>query len=183
MPTLVGKPPPIPISRHKSGDVSVNSVITPATPLTPQVSHTRYPMRPRTNSNSGSNPRSPRGARSPRGILSPPQQTTKIRCVGYYDLEKTLGRGRFGKAKLATHVLTGEKVAIKIIRKSKLNNESLELVRQEIKAMKNLSHPNIIQLYEVVETENVIFIIMEYSSGGEVSFLKNPKKYLYFPNQ
>jgi maternal embryonic leucine zipper kinase len=40
--------------------------------------------------------------------------------AGYYDLQKTIGNGGFGKVKQATHLLTGEHVAIKIIDKAKL---------------------------------------------------------------
>jgi maternal embryonic leucine zipper kinase len=39
---------------------------------------------------------------------------------GYYELEKTIGCGGFAKVKLATHTLTGEKVAIKIMEKAHL---------------------------------------------------------------
>lgn len=39
---------------------------------------------------------------------------------GLYDLEKTIGSGGFAKVKLATHVATGEKVAIKIMEKTTL---------------------------------------------------------------
>ena len=40
--------------------------------------------------------------------------------AGYYELQKTIGNGGFGKVKQATHLLTGEHVAIKIIDKAKL---------------------------------------------------------------
>lgn len=94
---------------------------------------------------------------SPRGI----------QCVGNYDLGKTIGRGQFGKVKLARHVLTGEKVAVKIIRKRKLDPETMKLIRREIYIMKMLEHSHIIRLYEVLETQRVLFLIMEYASGGE----------------
>ena len=45
---------------------------------------------------------------SPQSLLSPRQ----IMCVGNYDLGRTIGKGQFGKVKVATHVLTGEKVRI-----------------------------------------------------------------------
>ena len=40
--------------------------------------------------------------------------------AGYYELQKTIGNGGFGKVKQAVHLLTGEHVAIKIIDKAKL---------------------------------------------------------------
>ena len=64
--------------------------------------------------------------------------------------------------------LTTAQVAVKIIRKRKLDESALKLIRREIYVMKMLEHPNIIRLYEVLETKRVLFLIMEYASGGEV---------------
>jgi MAP/microtubule affinity-regulating kinase len=104
-------------------------------------------------------------ALSPRSSLP---QHRRIQCIGHYDLDKTIGQGQFGKVKLATHVLTGERVAVKIILKSKLDEDTLKKVYREVRIMKLLNHPNIIRLYEVIETEKVLFLVMEYASGGEV---------------
>eukprot|EP01102_Stenamoeba_stenopodia_P007388 TRINITY_DN206_c0_g8_i1.p1 TRINITY_DN206_c0_g8~~TRINITY_DN206_c0_g8_i1.p1 ORF type:complete len:898 (-),score=181.60 TRINITY_DN206_c0_g8_i1:97-2790(-) len=92
----------------------------------------------------------------------------RIKVVGNYDLGRTIGKGQFGKVKIARHVLTGEKVAVKIIRKFMLDDNTMKLVRREINIMKLLKHPHIIRLYEVMETEKLLFLIMEYASGGEV---------------
>ena len=63
---------------------------------------------------------------------------------------ETLGEGTFGKVKMATHILTGEKVAIKILEKEKIVDVSdVERVSREIHILKLLRHKNIIQLYEV----------------------------------
>jgi len=68
----------------------------------------------------------------------------------YMRLGKTLGEGTFGKVKLATHILTGEKVAIKILEKDRIIDVSdVERVAREIYILKFIRHPNIIQLYEV----------------------------------
>jgi len=91
----------------------------------------------------------------------------KIRCVGNYDIGRTIGKGKFGTVKIATHVLTGDVVAVKIINKQKLDELGLKMLQHEIKTLKTLSHPNIIQLYEVMETDKVLFLIMEHASGGE----------------
>ncbi|XP_074056531.1 maternal embryonic leucine zipper kinase isoform X2 [Macrotis lagotis] len=85
----------------------------------------------------------------------------------YYELYETIGTGGFAKVKLARHILTGEKVAIKIMDKNSLGND-LPRVKTEIDAMKNLSHQHICRLYHVLETENKIFMVMEYCPGGEL---------------
>ncbi|XP_037123420.1 MAP/microtubule affinity-regulating kinase 4 isoform X2 [Syngnathus acus] len=88
--------------------------------------------------------------------------------IGNYRLLKTIGKGNFAKVKLARHILTGKEVAIKIIDKTQLNPSSLQKLFREVRIMKTLNHPNIVQLFEVIETEKTLYLIMEYASGGEV---------------
>uniref|UniRef100_A0A665U0T2 MAP/microtubule affinity-regulating kinase 3 n=1 Tax=Echeneis naucrates TaxID=173247 RepID=A0A665U0T2_ECHNA len=88
--------------------------------------------------------------------------------VGSYRLLKTIGKGNFAKVKLARHTLTGREVAIKIIDKTQLNPTSLQKLFREVSVMKLLNHPNIVKLFEVIETEKTLYLVMEYASGGEV---------------
>ncbi|GMG99655.1 hypothetical protein Nepgr_001495 [Nepenthes gracilis] len=86
-----------------------------------------------------------------------------------YHLGKTLGIGSFGKVKIATHKLTGHKVAIKILNRRKIKNmEMEEKVRREIKILRLFMHPHIIRLYEVIETPSDIYVVMEYVKSGEL---------------
>jgi hypothetical protein len=65
-------------------------------------------------------------------------------------LGKTLGKGTFGKVKLGTNIITKEKAAIKILDKDMLKDSSdNERVSREIKILKTLRHPNVVQLYDV----------------------------------
>lgn len=88
--------------------------------------------------------------------------------VGYYELEQTIGKGNFAVVKLATHVVTNTKVAIKIIDKSKLDEDNLKKIFREIQILMKLRHPHIIRLYQVMETEKMIYLVTEYASGGEI---------------
>uniref|UniRef100_A0A3Q1ALU3 MAP/microtubule affinity-regulating kinase 3 n=1 Tax=Amphiprion ocellaris TaxID=80972 RepID=A0A3Q1ALU3_AMPOC len=88
--------------------------------------------------------------------------------IGNYRLLKTIGKGNFAKVKLARHVLTGREVAVKIIDKTQLNPTSLQKLFREVRIMKILNHPNIVKLFEVIETEKTLYLVMEYASGGEV---------------
>ncbi|KAE9552322.1 hypothetical protein FO519_004447 [Halicephalobus sp. NKZ332] len=88
--------------------------------------------------------------------------------IGKYKLLKTIGKGNFAKVKLARHTSTGMDVAIKIIDKTALNQSSLQKLFREVRIMKQLDHPNIVKLYQVMETETTLFLVMEYASGGEV---------------
>nr|XP_023650885.1 serine/threonine-protein kinase MARK2 isoform X2 [Paramormyrops kingsleyae] len=88
--------------------------------------------------------------------------------IGQYRLLKTIGKGNFAKVKLARHVLTGKEVAVKIIDKTQMNSSSLQKLFREVRIMKLLNHPNIVKLFEVIETEKTLYLVMEYASGGEV---------------
>ncbi|XP_052057798.1 MAP/microtubule affinity-regulating kinase 3-like isoform X5 [Mytilus californianus] len=88
--------------------------------------------------------------------------------IGKYRLIKTIGKGNFAKVKLAKHVPTGREVAIKIIDKTQLNPSSLQKLFREVRIMKMLDHPNIVKLFEVIQTEKTLYLVMEYASGGEV---------------
>lgn len=100
-----------------------------------------------------------------------PVERTEIRGAAelhkYYDVYETIGSGGFAKVKLGRHMLTGEKVAIKIMNKKDLGDD-LPRVKVEIEAMKNLSHQHICRLYHVIETSTQIFMVLEYCPGGEL---------------
>ena len=91
-----------------------------------------------------------------------------------YDVKNKLGSGKFGLVKLGINKKTGQKVAIKIMKKSTMDSSDLELVRTEIEILKICQHPNIIRLYNVFENADYLYIIMEYCYGGDLfSYLEN----------
>ncbi|XP_077537658.1 MAP/microtubule affinity-regulating kinase 3-like isoform X12 [Haemaphysalis longicornis] len=142
------KPPP-PISRSatpgRSGEEVSSSVLSPRT--------------------SSASATGAGGGGAPVGRSS---RTSEEPHIGRYRLLKTIGKGNFAKVKLAKHVPTGKEVAIKIIDKTQLNPSSLQKLFREVRIMKMLDHPNIVKLYQVIETEKTLYLVMEYASGGEV---------------
>jgi 5'-AMP-activated protein kinase catalytic alpha subunit len=73
------------------------------------------------------------------------------------------------QVKLATHVVTGHKVAVKILNKAKIKQLGMEeKVQREINILHLCTHPHIIRLYEVIDTPTDIFLVNEYVSGGEL---------------
>ncbi|XP_061401261.1 uncharacterized protein LOC133337013 [Musca vetustissima] len=92
----------------------------------------------------------------------------KLLRVGCYDLEKTIGKGNFAVVKLASNIVTKTKVAIKIIDKTCLNEEYLAKTYREISILKTLRHQHITRLYEVMQSETMIYLVTEYAANGEI---------------
>ncbi|KAL5022347.1 hypothetical protein ScPMuIL_001502 [Solemya velum] len=90
------------------------------------------------------------------------------KIAGLYDMEDTIGRGHFAVVKLARHVFTGEKVAVKVIDKNKLDEVSKAHLFQEVRCMKLVQHPNVVRLYEVIDTQTKLYLILELGDGGDM---------------
>ncbi|EIW69143.1 hypothetical protein TREMEDRAFT_31483, partial [Tremella mesenterica DSM 1558] len=88
---------------------------------------------------------------------------------GPYVLLHTLGEGEFGKVKLGVHTEFGVEVAIKLIRRGSLDDEvRASKVEREIDVLKTLRHPNIVRMFDVIDTEKYIGIVLEFAGGGEL---------------
>lgn len=90
--------------------------------------------------------------------------------IGNYLIGNTIGEGAFGKVKQASHVQTNEKVAIKILNKQRIHEMSGDInkIQKEITILKKLRHKSIIQLYEIMESKQNLFLIMEFCPKGEL---------------
>ena len=89
--------------------------------------------------------------------------------IGQFRLGEKLGQGTFGIVVLGTHQITGEKVAVKILDKEKILQETdKSKLEREIKILKNMRHNNIVHLYDVKETRTCLYIIMELINGKEL---------------
>lgn len=89
-----------------------------------------------------------------------------------YRLRQLLGEGAFSSVYKGTNTQTGETVAIKIISKANLLQKQLANIHNEIHVMNTLanagSHPNILRLIELFDTQENCFLVLEYSDGGEI---------------
>jgi protein-serine/threonine kinase len=111
-----------------------------------------------------------RGAGKSRQDHSKSENSGKRSRFGNYILGQTLGEGEFGKVKMGWKKDSSVEVAIKLIRRETLGNNTnrLQKIYREIHILRGLEHPNIVRLHEMVETERHIGIILEYASGGEL---------------
>ena len=96
----------------------------------------------------------------------------------YYEIDSKLGEGNFSSVYLSTHILTKERVAIKVLEKSKIQNNSDKIrIEREINVLKKLHHYNIINLYSTIENNSKTYIIQEYIPGKNLfEYIKVRKK-------
>ncbi|KAI9275204.1 kinase-like domain-containing protein [Helicostylum pulchrum] len=118
-------------------------------------------------------------------------KTSPLSCIDNYEFHRSLGKGSMGKVKLGVHIITGEKVAVKIVRranfqingfgnngrpktkeqmvKEKVKEETRELrTIREAHIMMLLRHPHIVQLKNLVAIGPYFYILMDYVNGGQL---------------
>ena len=83
-----------------------------------------------------------------------------------YEFTKNLGKGGYGKVFQVRNKKSGQLYACKKL--SKLNVNNLIKFRREINILVKMDHPNIIKLYDVFESQNSLYLIMEECHGGEL---------------
>ncbi|KNC53945.1 CAMK/CAMK1 protein kinase [Thecamonas trahens ATCC 50062] len=84
-----------------------------------------------------------------------------------YKFKKVLGRGAFSVVKLARHKVDGTEWAVKCIEKEKLTGKET-MMRMEVDILCQVSHPNIIALKEIYETDKKIYLVMELVDGTDL---------------
>ena len=98
---------------------------------------------------------------------------------GQFIIGEEIGKGTFGVVRIATHIITGEKVAVKMLYKSKIKEDSdKKRLEREIKILKILRHRNIVQLYNCIQTSSTIYLVMEHIKGKELFEIIVKKKRL-----
>ncbi|XP_055492072.1 hormonally up-regulated neu tumor-associated kinase homolog A [Leucoraja erinacea] len=110
----------------------------------------------------------------PECFVSLPQDAAKsfshTKRVGNYLVGKMINKGSFAKVMEGLHIPTGEKVAIKVIDKKKAKQDTYiqKNMKREPRIHQMIKHPNIVQLFETLETENSYYMAMELCQGGDL---------------
>ncbi|XP_038244091.1 hormonally up-regulated neu tumor-associated kinase isoform X2 [Dermochelys coriacea] len=117
------------------------------------------------------------GAAGARERLRDFQHTKR---VGNYLIGRKLGEGSFAKVREGLHVVTGEKVAVKVIDKKRAKKDTYvtKNLRREGQIQQMIRHPNIAQLLDILETENSYYLVMELCPGGNLMHKIYDKKRL-----
>lgn len=82
-----------------------------------------------------------------------------------YKIMTTLGNGSFSVVKMAYHIPTLTCVAIKFLKNTKKYST---VIRREVNILKSLAHPNIIKVFQVVQTRENTYLVMEHASEGDL---------------
>ncbi|KAK2993320.1 hypothetical protein RJ640_006808, partial [Escallonia rubra] len=104
------------------------------------------------------------------------------RVIGNYILGGRVGRGSFAVVWRSRHRQSGLEVAVKEIDKNRLpltnpkntvkmacGGDPSNNLLKEISILSNIRHPNIIRLFEAIETEDRIYLVLEYCDGGDLA--------------
>ncbi|XP_026444404.1 serine/threonine-protein kinase ATG1c-like isoform X2 [Papaver somniferum] len=91
------------------------------------------------------------------------------RVIGDYIVGKQIGSGSFSFVWHGRHRVHGQEVAIKEIIMDRLSKKLQESLVSEIVILKNINHPNIIRLHDIIEVQGRIHLILEYCKGGDLS--------------
>jgi serine/threonine protein kinase len=106
------------------------------------------------------------GATPPPRSLALPEPG---QCVGGFELLEEVGRGGMGVVYRARQPKLGRVVALKMIRRGQEDAAELARFRVEAEASARLSHPNIVQVFEVGEHDGMPFVALEYCPGGSLA--------------
>lgn len=93
------------------------------------------------------------------------------KSIGDYWVAKTIGQGTYGKVKLGVNKRNKTQVAIKVLSKKEMIPTEIERARREIEILQQLKHPNIASLYQILETDESINLIMEYGGRTLLSYV------------
>lgn len=107
-------------------------------------------------------------AASTTTLSTPPPSMSTGRFADEYVMGKELGAGTFSVVREATHRVTGERFAIKCIKREELSQDDVDALMLEVAILKQMQHPHIVKLYEVFQEDTYYYLVTEFMAGGEL---------------
>jgi serine/threonine protein kinase len=86
----------------------------------------------------------------------------------YYSVGKVLGEGAFAEVRVGNDKETGEAFAIKIIKKKEYDPKEMEYILREVNIMKSMSHDNVVNTFDIFDSKEYLYIVLEFMEGGEL---------------
>jgi tRNA A-37 threonylcarbamoyl transferase component Bud32 len=96
------------------------------------------------------------------------KRAAKSEVEDFYAMGEVLGEGAFAQVKLGVDRETGEKFAIKIIKRKEYDPKEMDFLLREVSILKSVSHTNIVNTYDVFESKDSLHLVLEYMEGGEL---------------
>lgn len=97
-----------------------------------------------------------------------------IKIEQYYHKYEKIGEGAYSNVYKGYHQNSSKIFAIKEINIS-IHQKNIERFREEVKLMKNLNHNNIVKLYDTIENEDYMYLILEYCEHGDLKKFLNKR--------
>jgi calcium/calmodulin-dependent protein kinase I len=156
-------------SEKKSEEVEKNQSSSTTSPpqQQQQQQQQKQPISESSNASNDKKPAEPQPKISDKKIDS---SASNVSVESLYEIKEEIGRGAFSVVRKAKSLKTGELVAIKFIEKKFVDKQDLVLLGREIEIMKKIHHPNVLSLYEVFESDDMISLVMELVTGGELFY-------------
>ena len=112
-------------------------------------------------------------------VIEHDSEKEQFYTINNYLIKYTIGKGTYGKVKLAIYIPTNKKVAIKILNKNKNINLQNEIrLQREFNISIKFNHPNVISFSQIFENKDYFFSVMEYCEGGDLFTYIIKNKYL-----
>jgi calcium-dependent protein kinase len=86
----------------------------------------------------------------------------------HYLIGQSLGTGAYGEVRKCRNIKTKQNRAVKILRKDRMDDFETKRLTNEIQLLRQVTHPNILKMYEFYEDEKRYYLVTELCSGGEL---------------
>jgi len=101
-----------------------------------------------------------------------------LKRIGNYILEQKIGSGSYGEVYQGRNETNGQKVSIKVMERTLISGQFIELLKDEVKILRSCESTNIIKLYDVKKTAHNIYLVYEFCNEGDMDAYLSKKGHL-----